>query len=109
DVYKRQLYECATGRPPYVGGNVDDILKQHIDPHKSAEAPRNINKKISVYTNRMIALGLSKDPAKRYKTAHELLMEIARNPLYEVNLSDRKVRAAMPADAGGGRSYGSQA
>ena len=95
------LYECATGRPPYVGGNIDDILKQHIDPHKSAESPRNINKKISVYTNRMIALGLSKDPAKRYKTAHELLMEIARNPLYEVNLSDRGGKAApTPGDGG---------
>jgi serine/threonine-protein kinase len=87
------LYECATGHPPFVGSSYDDVLKQQVDPYKSPRAPRDSNKNISVYTNRMIALGLAKDPARRYKTADELLLEIGRNPQYEINLSDKAIRA----------------
>jgi serine/threonine protein kinase len=71
------LYECLTGSRPYP----DDSLEQQIAGHMVAPPPRpsESDPKLAAF-DAVIAKGMAKEPAKRYRTGSELA-EAARRAL----------------------------
>jgi hypothetical protein len=70
------LYESLTGRTPFKGRTVPEILGKviHVDPPK----PSEVNALIQPDLDRVTMKALAKDVTKRYQTAAEFSVELAR-------------------------------
>jgi eukaryotic-like serine/threonine-protein kinase len=70
------LYEMATGRRPFVG----ELLSQVIDAilHQQPVPPRALNTRVSGELERIIFKCLDKEPNDRYQSARELLVDLRR-------------------------------
>jgi tetratricopeptide (TPR) repeat protein/predicted Ser/Thr protein kinase len=70
------LYEVATGRPPFVGENLVDVL---VDvAHKDPVAPRRLNPKFPPDLETIAMKALEKDPDRRFATAEEFAADLRR-------------------------------
>jgi len=65
------LYRMATGRPPFIEG---DVYYHHL--HTPPAPPRSLNPKIPESLNRIILKCMSKDPDQRYQRARDILADI---------------------------------
>lgn len=75
------LYECAAGIQPFGGMSDVEIATKQKDLRYSASAVSQHNPAISVLTERTILTAIQKDVARRFKSADEILLDLARNPL----------------------------
>jgi eukaryotic-like serine/threonine-protein kinase len=66
------LYRMATGRPPFIEG---DVYYHHL--HTPPAPPRSLNPKIPENLNRIILKCMSKDPEQRYQRARDILADLA--------------------------------
>ena len=64
------LYELATGRRPFVGPSVMEILYKIVN--EEPDAPRDVNSAIKPELEAIILRCLKKNPAERYATGTEL-------------------------------------
>jgi serine/threonine protein kinase len=72
------LFEMATGRKPFEGETITEVLDQHR--YQAPPDPRGINDRISRDLSVLILRCLEKDREQRIPSAHELraaLLEIA--------------------------------
>jgi serine/threonine-protein kinase len=58
------LFELATGRPPFIGEGVLDVVHQHV--HAAPPPPRSLNPRLPVWLEALILRTLAKDPAARF-------------------------------------------
>ena len=65
------LFETFTGKLPFTGDTVMEIVMAHIQ--EPPPRPRSVNPKLPAELEAVILRCLEKDPAKRYQTADELL------------------------------------
>jgi tetratricopeptide (TPR) repeat protein len=75
------LYELVTGRLPFVGDNVLEVVSQHV--HAPVVPPRAYRPDVSHALESVILRLLSKDPASRFASAREVaerLSVIAADP-----------------------------
>ena len=90
------LYECAAGFQPFGGMSDNEIVAKQTNLKLTPLAIRQGSPGISVFTERMIMMALEKEPARRFKSADEVLLDLARNPsLREAN--DSRVLASRHA------------
>jgi serine/threonine protein kinase len=68
------LYEMATGRAPYTGRSVRDVLEHIVNC--TPELPRRINPEVPFRLEKVICKALQKDVERRYQTASELLADL---------------------------------
>ena len=64
------LYEMSTGRQPFAGKTVGEILDQHR--HTRPPDPRELNANLSVALSELILCCLEKEPQNRYPSARDL-------------------------------------
>jgi len=64
------LYECLTGQRPFGGGDLPDLLYAHLD--QPPPKPSVVNPDVPIALDAVIARGLAKDPAERYRSASDL-------------------------------------
>jgi len=64
------LFRCATGRLPFVAGDVTSFLLQHL--REPPPSPRELNPKIPPELDALILQCLQKDPARRPVDAHAI-------------------------------------
>ena len=76
------LYEAATGSPPFTGMSHSMIITLQTNMELRASPFRAHNKQFSHATETMILKACEKDASKRYKFVEEILLDIARNPLW---------------------------
>jgi non-specific serine/threonine protein kinase len=68
------LYEMATGRAPFIGRNLLEVLERV--KNCSTALPRSINPDIPASLEKVISKALQKDMRRRYQTASELLTDL---------------------------------
>ena len=64
------LFECATGRRPFIAESLFDLLRQHVDT--MPPPPRSLRPDIPPALEQVILYALAKDPQQRYGSAAEL-------------------------------------
>jgi serine/threonine-protein kinase len=74
------LYECAAGFQPFGGMSDNEIVSKQTNVKLAPPPAREANPGISIYTEKMILTALQKETAKRFKSADEVLLDLARNP-----------------------------
>lgn len=75
------LYECLTGRPPFVGNSSIEICAKII--RDDAVPPSHINSIIPPKLDYITLKALSKKPQERYQTAKELILDLNKiEPIY---------------------------
>jgi tetratricopeptide (TPR) repeat protein len=79
------LYEILAGRPPFVGSDTTELLRQVV--HEPPERPRAANPDAPKPLEAVCLKALAKDPAARYDSAMELAEEVRHH------LADEPVRA----------------
>lgn len=72
------LFECATGRPPFVSTDAAELAHQHAA--RPAPDARALNPALSPALAAVIAKLLAKDPDDRYQSAPGLLADLAALP-----------------------------
>jgi serine/threonine protein kinase len=68
------LYEMATGTKPFAGSNASETVDRIV--HSQPEAIARLNYKVPPELERIIRKCLEKDPARRYQSAHEQLIDL---------------------------------
>lgn len=74
------LYEMASGAPPYAGRSNNDTIAWQRQMALAAAPLRGQHKHISAQTEKIILTACQKDPAKRYKSVDEMMLDLARHP-----------------------------
>jgi tetratricopeptide (TPR) repeat protein len=77
DIYAlgASLYELATGRVPFRGGNSPEVIAAIL--LTEAAPPSSLGASVSPGLEKVILKCLEKDPERRYQTVGELLLELA--------------------------------
>ncbi len=70
------LHECLTGRLPYPGTSVEQMMAAHLT--LDAPRPTTDNPAIPASFDAVIARGMAKDPEQRYQTAAQLAVAARR-------------------------------
>jgi len=68
------LFELCTGRPPFVGEGIGDVLSAHI--HLAPPAMRSIAPDVPAAIEELVGRLLAKDPADRMQSAEEVIHAI---------------------------------
>jgi signal transduction histidine kinase/tetratricopeptide (TPR) repeat protein len=101
------LFECLTGRPPFEGERVGDVLRQHL----SAPAPdvRLYVGDLPAALAQIVDRLLRKDPRDRYQSAAGVLADVNAltaalrtdaDPVLTLGLTDRRTTLTEPAFVG---------
>jgi serine/threonine protein kinase len=64
------LFECATGRRPFVAESLFDLLRRHVD--EPPPPPRSLRPDMPPAFEQVIMYALAKDPAHRFQTCTDL-------------------------------------
>jgi serine/threonine protein kinase len=64
------LYECLTGQPPFTGTNVVSLIAAHL--HTPPPEPSKVTAGVPRPLDAVIAIGMAKDPERRYATTVQL-------------------------------------
>jgi|SaaInlLV_10m_DNA_2_1039722.scaffolds.fasta_scaffold17538_2 eukaryotic-like serine/threonine-protein kinase len=75
------MFCVATGRPPFPGDHINEILAKHRD--EPVPDPRSLRKGLSEGTARLIQTMMAKSPHKRHKSWQELIDDFYRVSLGE--------------------------
>jgi signal transduction histidine kinase/tetratricopeptide (TPR) repeat protein len=102
------LFECLTGRPPFEGDTVGEVLRQHL----SAPAP-DVRSYVAGIPSSLVQLVqrlLRKDPRDRYQSATGALADVQQlrrliaggdaDPVLPLGMNDRRATLTEPAFVG---------
>jgi len=64
------LFEAVTGRTPFVGETLYDLMKAHLE--LQPPSPRSLRPDLPLSIERVILTALEKDPARRFQSAAEM-------------------------------------
>ena len=102
------LFECVTGRPPFCGSTIGEVLRHHL----TSEPPdlRTIDGAVPQALNDIVQRLLRKDPRDRYQSAEGALHDVERvieamargdsNPRVVVGSQDRRRMLTEPTFVG---------
>jgi serine/threonine-protein kinase len=77
------LYECAVGFQPFGGMSDQEIINKQTNLRLAPPSLHEANPGISVFTEKTVMTALEKDLTKRFKSADEMLLDLARNPAFK--------------------------
>jgi eukaryotic-like serine/threonine-protein kinase len=74
--YGATVYELLTGRPPFRGSSMQELLSKHIA--EKALSPVNHNPYVTEDFGQLVLKMLAKKPEQRFANFHEILMEMRK-------------------------------
>lgn len=86
------LYECLTGRPPYLGNTPADVFALIDDHNIEPIPPREFNSSVSLELDSLVLRALAKDFKHRFFNAEELLEELNTIPIVEEPSSEERLQ-----------------
>jgi serine/threonine-protein kinase len=69
------LFECLTGRVPFVADTIYALIAQHLEA--APPDPRTLNPSVPDDLAQVVRRAMARDPADRYQTAAELHAALA--------------------------------
>ena len=69
------VYECLTGKPPFVGETALEVLSQHAKSQPSPLSELESQESLEEAT-RVVSRTLAKEPAERYQSVEQLLQDL---------------------------------
>ena len=95
------LYELVTGEPPFTGETAMQIMVRRLK--QKPRDPREINQDLPPYLGRIILRCLEKDPAKRYQSAREVLVDLdaGRKPSFSRSARTTQITLTLPTSRRG--------
>lgn len=93
------LYEMLTGKPPFIGANINAIMYQTL--HTIPAPPSSVNPLVPSILDYIVAKTLAKDVSARYQHAQELANDLRtcfEYGMQEINLSDQSGNGRPQAD-----------
>lgn len=88
------MYEMATGKAPFHASSATAIITQHQTD--LPEDPRSYNPNLSVGMKQIILKAMEKDPARRFKSADEMLRALTRLQHGDTVLFETKEKEPKP-------------
>ncbi|MGL6072655.1 MAG: serine/threonine protein kinase [Fimbriiglobus sp.] len=79
--YGATLYELTTGRPPFRGTSMNELLQKHIS--EKPVAPSNYNTDLTDEFSALVVKMLAKRPEQRPGHFHEILMELKKIKIFK--------------------------
>jgi len=70
------LYACLTGKPPFTGANLAEVIQKIL--YEPLVAPKIISPQLPEDLNTICLECLEKDPSERYQTAAEVVADLER-------------------------------
>jgi len=70
------LYACLTGKPPFTGANLAEVIQKIL--YEPLVAPKIISPQLPEDLNTICLKCLEKDPSERYQTAAEVVADLER-------------------------------
>ncbi|MBS1198382.1 MAG: Protein kinase [Proteobacteria bacterium] len=70
------LYEMLTGRPPFTGESLNEVLDQVL--HSAPPLPSSFNPDLPHGFDRIVARAMAKDPDKRYQKANDMAAHLRK-------------------------------
>ena len=102
------LFECLTGRPPFEGNDVGEVLRQHLST--PAASLRSLRADVPRAVDSAVQRLLRKDPDERYQSAAAVLADLdavvagrargVADPAVVIGLHDRRQALTEPAFVG---------
>lgn len=86
------LFELTTGRPPFRGSSLNDLLQKHLIEKPSS--PAAYNNDITDEFGNLVLRMLVKDPKQRVQSANEFLMELKKIRIFK-SYDDREEQEMM--------------
>lgn len=83
-------YELTTGKPPFLGKTILEIIKKHIE--EPPLPPCNIRKDIPEELEEVVLRLIAKDPDDRYQSAAELINDLVKLSAEEVSVETLEQR-----------------
>jgi serine/threonine-protein kinase len=68
------FYHMVTGRPPFPGPKVDDVLKAHLE--EELTPPDHLNMKLSSGLGEVVEFMMAKSRGQRYRTPDDLIIDL---------------------------------
>lgn len=91
------LYQIVTGRPPFQGKTMSELMQQHL--RSIPPLPHHLNRSVSEELSAVVMKLLAKDPERRYASARALLEDLdryeRREQVVAMNESRRLVRCRI--------------
>jgi serine/threonine-protein kinase len=94
------MYELLAGHVPYSGPDPLAAMAAHLDHHPVPL--RDVRSDIPLALEAVVLKAMSRQPARRYQTAHSLLADLHRLDDLDVTEFDRTPEPAMRGAVGGG-------
>jgi eukaryotic-like serine/threonine-protein kinase len=90
--YGATLYELTTGRPPFRGTSMNELLQKHLS--EKPVAPSNYNTDLTDEFSALVLKMLAKKPEQRPSHFHEILMELKKIKIFK-SITDKEEDDAM--------------
>ncbi|HEY3397814.1 MAG TPA: Stk1 family PASTA domain-containing Ser/Thr kinase [Armatimonadota bacterium] len=68
------MFECYTGRPPFLGNNAAQVAAMHV--HERVPSPRLLNPAITTQEEFVLQKALARETSRRYRSAEEMLVDL---------------------------------
>ncbi|HEY9715733.1 MAG TPA: serine/threonine-protein kinase, partial [Chroococcales cyanobacterium] len=91
------LYEMLTGEPPFVGVNVLDTMRRHIEEEPISLKERGVQYKHLAELSAVLKRAMAKDPARRYGSMEEFEADLTRVLRGQTSNAERSATADSAA------------